>query len=64
MRNASRDAWRQSAHRFGIFTGNALVIAVLVVLLYLVIDGPRWTIRLGDEVWTVQKVEDAAAQED
>jgi hypothetical protein len=57
MKNASRDVWRQSAHRFGIFTGNALVIAVLVVLLYLVIDGPRWTIRIGGETWTVQKVE-------
>jgi hypothetical protein len=63
MKNASRAAMRQSAHRFGIFTGNALVIAVLVVLLYLVIDGPRWTIRLGNEVWTVQKVEDATAPE-
>jgi hypothetical protein len=62
MKSETRYVWRHSAHRFGVFTGNALVIAVLVVLLYLVIDGPRWTIRLGGETWSVQKVEDAEAQ--
>ena len=56
MTSETKEVLRQSAHRFGTFTGHALVIALLVVLLFVVIDGPRYIVRVGGETWSVQKV--------